>query len=60
MSIALGNSIVIELHQIRPRESQVPPTEESTIVETVKEAQYAQPPWGVKGIGSTSALSSEG
>jgi len=42
-SIASENSIAMELQQIRPRESQFPPTEDSTIIETAKEALNAQP-----------------
>ena len=42
-SIASENSITMELHQIRPRESQFSLTEDSTIVETAKEALNAQP-----------------
>jgi hypothetical protein len=40
---ALGNSIVVEQNQIQTRESQSPPIEDSTDMETTKKMLYAQP-----------------
>jgi len=57
-STASGNSIATELDKIRSRESQFPPIEDSTIVETAKEAQNAQPLYGVKDAKRTSVISS--
>jgi len=48
-STVLENSIAMEFHQIQPRESHFLLTEDSTIMETAKEAQNAQPPAGSKG-----------
>jgi hypothetical protein len=50
----------MEVHQIWTREPQSLPTEDFTNMETAKEARYAQPLWGVKGVESTLAISSEG